>query len=305
MSKKSNKKKKIVREVDLSRYNKKVLNPFFKVWIGGKEISLAKRQCITSVSIKETVEGSDSATLKISDPEFVYLDDNIFIEDKRIKIKMGWSNTKYRITFDGYISAVDIEFSSSGIPEISITCMDKTYNMNKTPKNKTYKNTTSANVVKQICKKYGFKCVVEKGYKFTKEASISQSKQTDIAMLTKLAGDETYPFTARLVGDTFYYEKIGKLNKPKISLTYRNYPHSLISFSPKINVKDKSANSSSSTVNSSSKKTSTSTGSITSNNTNLTNSKKTTNSSGGGSTKKTSYTYNPALKKWKKTSLKS
>ena len=52
--------------------------------------------------------------------------------------------------------------------------------------------------------------MIDSSYKFEEQETISQSHQTDIDFLTKLAGDEVYPFTARLVGNTFHYEKMGK-----------------------------------------------------------------------------------------------
>lgn len=258
-----------VKSVNLNNYDKNILVPLFKVWIGGKELSFSRKNCITSVEIKETVTGSDSATLKISDPNFVFIDDTIFIEDKKIKIHMcwdKWSTKGYRVKFEGFITAVDINFASNGIPELSITCMDKTHRMNRKSKSRTFKNKTSAQIVKSILKNYGFKCKVDKKYKFAKQDNVSQSKQTDIAFIEKLASDETHPFTARLVGDTFIYEEMGKLKKPKLSLTYRKYPYSLVSFSPKINTQSRNITVSNSSVNSSSKGTSSSKGSVSSNN---------------------------------------
>ena len=205
----------------MSKYKQgEVLAIVYDVWISGTKLGMNKKACINSISIKETVEGSDSATIQISDPEFLYIEDNIFIEDNSIKIKLGWSNTTYRVTFNGYISAIDINFDSDGIPKLTITCMDNTHVMNRKKKNETYKNCTSAEVVKKIVQGYGYSCVVDSSYSFKRQETITQSNQTDIDFITKLAGDEVYPFTARLVGNTFYYVKKGHLKNPKLELTY-------------------------------------------------------------------------------------
>ena len=204
---------------------------------------------------------------------------------------MGFSDSTYRSEFKGYISAVDIEFGSDGIPILTITCMDNTYKMNRSKKNKTYKKTTSSNVVKKIVQKYGFKFKGDSSYKFSKQDSISQSDQTDIDFITNLANDEVYPFTARLVGDTFYYQKMGKLSdKPKYVLTYRNYPHDIISFSPKINTEIIDKETSSSKTSTSSKSSTTS----------KTKSKSPSGSSSNDNSNKNKkgYTYNPKTKKW-------
>ena len=82
----------------------------YDVWISGKKLNLAKKQCINSIEIVETVDGSDTCTIKISDPEFLYIEDNIFIEENKIKVQLGWVGVTYRVKFEGYISAIDIIF---------------------------------------------------------------------------------------------------------------------------------------------------------------------------------------------------
>lgn len=274
-----------------------ILSILYDVWISGTKLGLNKKECINSIEIKETVEGSDTATIQISDPEFLYLEDNIFLEDNTIKIKLGWDNSTYRVTFQGYISAIDIDFNSDGIPKLTVTCMDNTHVMNRKKKSATYKNTTSAAVVKKIVKSYGYTCKIDSSYKFTTQETITQSNQTDIDFITKLAGDEVYPFTARLVGNTFYYVKMGKLETPKMTLTYKKYPHEIISFTPKINKESKQVEIKSSSVSTSTKSTSTTTGTA-----NNSSSGGSASSNGSSSSKKSSggYTYNPQTKKWTK-----
>lgn len=272
-----------------------ILSIVYDVWISGTKMGLDKKECINSIEIKETVDGADTATIQITDPEFLYIEDDIFLEDNTIKIKLGWDNTTYRETFEGYISAIDIDFNSNGCPKLTVTCMDKTHIMNRTKKDATFKNTTSANVVKQICKKYGYNVVVDSSYKFEVQETITQSHQTDIDFITKLANDEVYPFSARLVGNTFYYVKKGKLETPKMTLTYKKYPHEVISFNPKINKETKQVEIKSSSVNTSNKSTSNTTGKVDSGS-------GSSSSNGSSSSKKSSggYTYNPKTKKWTK-----
>lgn len=279
-----------------------VLAITYDVWISGTKLDMDKKQCINSVSIKETVEGADSATIEIQDPEFRFIEDNIFYEDNKIKIKLGWDNTTYRVTFEGYISAVDIVFNSDGIPKLTVTCMDKTHKMNRKKKDATFKDTTSAAVVKKIVQGYGFKCVVDSSYNFEKQETITQSHQSDIEFITKLAGDEVHPFTARLVGDTFYYEKMGKLKTPVMSLTYKNYPHEVISFSPKINKESKQIEIKDASINTSNKSVSSTTGSSSGNGKGGSASSNggSNSNSGGGSKSGGSYTYNPQTKTWTK-----
>ena len=268
----------------------------YDIWISGKKLDLEKKQCITSIQIVETVDGSDVCTVSISDPEFLYIEDNIFIEDSKFKVKLGWSDVTYRVNFEGYISAVDIDFPNDGVPKLTLTCMDNTHIMNRKKKDNTFKKATSADVVKKIIKSYGFKCVVESGYKFEKQETITQSDSTDIEFITKLAGDEVYPFTARLVGNTFYYVKKGHLTTPKMDLTYLKYPHEIISFKPKINKESVKKEIKTAKVDSKKKVSSTK---IT------TDTKKSTDGtskSEGGTSKSAggNYTYNPKTRIWTK-----
>lgn len=272
-----------------------VLAIVYDVWISGTKLELDKKACINSIEVKETVDGSDSATIKITDPEFLYIEDDIFIEDNSIKIKLGWDNTTHRVEFEGYISAIDINFDTNGCPQLTVTCMDNTHIMNRKKKNATFKNCTSADVVKKKCAEYGYNCVVESNYEFNLQETITQSNQTDIDFITKLAGDEVYPFTARLVGNTFYYVKKGKLETPKMTLTYKKYPHEVISFSPKINKETKQIEIKSASIDTSSKSVSDSTGTVDSGSGSSTpNGSSSSQSASGG------YTYNPATKKWTK-----
>lgn len=282
-----------------------VLSIVYDVWISGTKLGVAKKQCINSIEIKETVEGSDVATIVISDPEFLYIEDNIFLEDNKIKIQLGWDNTTYRVTFNGYISAIDINFANTGIPIVTVTCMDNTHKMNRTKKDTTYNNCTSADVVKKIVQSYGYTCKIESGYSFTKQETITQSNQTDIDFISKLAAQEVYPFTARLVGDTFYYVKMGKLETPKMTLTYKAYPHEIISFSPQINKESKQVEINSSSVTTSDKSVSTTKGSSgttsggsASANSNSTGTQTYNPDKSTGNTKKT-LTYDPKTKTWK------
>ena len=281
-----------------------VLAITYDLWISGTKIELDKKVCITSIEIKETVEGSDVATIQISDPEFRYIEDNIFIEENTIKISLGWEGTTYRVNFNGYISAIDIDFNSEGCPNVTVTCMDNTHKMNTKKKSNTYKNTTSASVVKKIVKSYGFTCVVDENYSFTKQETITQSDQTDIEFITRLASDEVHPFTARLVDNTFYYVKMGKLTTPAMTLSYKKYPHEVISFNPKINKETKKVEVTSSTVNTSSKSVSTTTGTKTTSSGSATKNGSTSTSNNNNNTTTTSsststnHTYNPSTKTW-------
>ena len=209
----------------------------YSIKIRNVDIPMSQRQCIQKVVIRKTTVGSDSAVITLADPNFKYINDNIYVENSSVNLKFWWTgDSSFKISFNGYISAIDINFASDGIPILTITCMDKTYLMHRVKQYVTYKDKTSADIVREIAKKYGFKCVVQSDYAFDKQESVSQSNQSDIEFITSLANGETYPFTATLVGNTLYYVKKGKLASSATNqLTYRDYPNDIISFSPQIN----------------------------------------------------------------------
>ena len=234
----------------MSKYKQgELLCATYDVWIKGKKLGLYKKSCITSIEIEETTEGADTMVINISDPNFEYIEDNIFLEDTRIKVKLGWDGETYRSTFSGLIATIDISFNEDGTPTLTINCMDDTHRMNRKKKSKTWNNMSSAQVVQQIVQKYGFKFVTDNKYKFTKQETITQSNQTDIDFIQSLAGEETDIFTARLVDNkTFYYVKKGQLGKSVATLNYVQYPHEVISFSPQINIETRQESVSTGTV---------------------------------------------------------
>jgi len=107
--------------------------------------------------------------------------------------------------------------------------------MNRKKKKRSWDNVTRPEVVQKIAQEYGYKCVIQSGYTFKKEDTISQSNVTDIEFCENLAGEEREPFMCKLVGDTLYYVKKGLLQDPASTVYYKMFPYDVISFSPQIN----------------------------------------------------------------------
>lgn len=213
----------------------KVLSCYWSVSINGKELDKQRLENIDSIDILEQCDGSDTCNLTVNDPDFYFIEDNIFIEEATIKVEMGWHGDTHRVTFAGYISAIDINFPDSGFPILDIFCLDNSHLMNRKKKKRSWDKVTSADVVKKIAQEYGFKCVIESGYSFKKEDTISQSNTTDIAFCENLAKNERDQFMCKLVGDTLYYVKKGVLKDPTTTAYYKKFPYDVMSFNPKIN----------------------------------------------------------------------
>lgn len=232
----------------------KVLSCYWKIAINGETLSKTRRECIESIDILEQDFGSDTCTIIVNDPDFLYIEDNIFVEDATVSVEMGWNEDTHRVTFNGYISAIDISFPDNGFPVLTLTCLDGTHVMNREKKTRSWDNVTRPEVVKKIAKEYGFKCVIESGYTFDKEDTISQSKVTDIDFLESLAGEEREPFICKLMGKTLYYVKRGILKDPSASLYYKKYPYDVVNFSPRIDKETRQVAVTHSDISTSSKK---------------------------------------------------
>lgn len=212
-----------------------LLSCYWGVAINGVELDKPRREGIENIDIVEQCDGSNTCTLTVNDPDFYFIEDNIFIEEATISVVMGWHGDTHRVTFTGYISAIDISFPENGYPVLSIFCLDGSHIMNRKKKQRSWDNVTNADVIKKIAQEYGFKCVVESGYSFKKEDTISQSNSTDIEFCESLAGNERVPFMCKLIGNTLYYVKKGVLKDPSSTVYYKKFPFDVISFTPKIN----------------------------------------------------------------------
>lgn len=232
---------------------------WWELFINDKQVAFRDKNCVNSISFSNPINGSDTATIKISDPDITFIDDNIYVDNAPVKIRYGVYETPFVKEFNGFISAIDIDFPESDVVTLTLTVMDKSHTMNRLKKKRSWSNTTSASVVQQIAREYGFNCEIEPGYSFKVEETISQNNETDIKFIEGLADNEDNKFYCKLIGDTIYYKKQGLLKDPVVSLTYRQFPYDLISFQPQITIEDKQVEASSSDINSNTLQTSSST----------------------------------------------
>lgn len=263
----------------------------WNLWINGVPLDERRRKSIDSIDIVEQCDGSDTLSVVVNDPDFLYIEDNIFIDEATISAEIYFYGDTHVVRFNGYISAIDISFPEDGIPYLSIFCLDRSHIMNRKKKKRSWDNVTRADVVRKIAAEYGLRCVVESGYDFKTEDSISQSNVTDIAFCENLASEEIEPFMCKLVEDTLYYVRKGILDTPSCTLRYRKFPYDVISFSPKINKETKSIEVNSSDIN-------TSDGSVSSSTANQDNSSGSTQGTPTNSGSAPQYRYNPATQKW-------
>lgn len=208
---------------------------FWEVYINNLEITGRARACIDSIDFDELCDGSDTCTINLSDPDFIFIEDNIFLEEASVFIRFGFVDDLYRKEFSGYIAAIDISFPQEGSPTLSITCMDNSHKMNREKKERSWDNVTRPDVVRSIASEYGFSVEIESNYEFATLETISQSNQTDIEFLENLASEEREPFMCKLIGTRLVYLKKGLLQTPITDIGYKTYPFDVMSFNPQIN----------------------------------------------------------------------
>jgi hypothetical protein len=206
----------------------------WRMYVNGTELDDARRFAVQSIEIEERCDGSDTMTVEIADPDLLFVEDNIFIEEATVKLYGRWSHSAWFFEFNGYISLIDADFPEEGAPTITLTCMDKSHLMNREKKKRSWEKTTSAEVVKKIAAEYGFKADIEEGYAFAAQDTISQSGQTDIEFLESLAAAESVPWMCKLRDGAVSYRRLGLLAEPKAELAYRKHPYTIRSFSPRI-----------------------------------------------------------------------
>ena len=211
-----------------------VTSLFWEMYVNNTLVDLDGRACITSIVIDELCDGSDTCTIDIMDPNFRFIEDNIFIEDASITLNFGFNEDTDRQHFSGYISAIDISFPEEGSPSLTITCLDESHLMNREKKSRTWENVSRADLVRKIAQEYGLGVDIEPNYNWTTEKSIAQSKQSDIEFLESLAGQEREPFMCKLVSGVIVYRKKGVTQTPTTTIGYKTYPFDVVSFAPQI-----------------------------------------------------------------------
>lgn len=209
----------------------------YDLYIGGKLIDFHRKSLIQNIELEENSSGSDILTISIADPDFVFIEDNIFVEETHVMF-VGGLTGQVPVKFSGFISVIDVDFPEDGFPTLTIHCMDETHLMNRKKKKRSWKNARKSDVAAKIYKEYGFKTVIDPTPKI--EKTISQSNQTDIEFIVGLAGNQNDDqFITYVTNGTAYFVKKPLIQKSEVEIGYRTGNGYLMSFSPRINKETK------------------------------------------------------------------
>lgn len=218
----------------------KLIMPFYRIFLNGKEIDQVLYANINKVTVKNTHHGASMSSLDVNDPDFIFIEGTLFVDSTPIKIEYGYTDGKMSevATFDGYVSVIDCDFSEKGEPKVIIHCMDKSHLMNREEKTRTWQNRKYSDVVTEIFRSYGFKVQVDDTGEVIE--SIEQKDQTDIAFITGLANKiESDEYITYIDKETAYFVKRRLSGDAKEKLVYRETPYTLNSFRPRINKESK------------------------------------------------------------------
>ena len=210
----------------------------YKIYINKKLLDAERMKNILDVTLTDNSTGSDLLQITMCDPDLYFISDSIITEKSPITFELTYTSSKgsnSSLRFEGYISIIDIDFAQDGVPTLLISCMDNTYLMDATTKKRTWENLKHSDVVKKIYTEYGFKTQVDATSKTLE--SISQSNETDIAFISKIADSEGY--LAYVEGTTGYFVKKPTNPPSQATLQYKQAPYDILGFSPRITKKEK------------------------------------------------------------------
>lgn len=232
--------------------DKLVYEMFYSISIDGNPLSIEMMSLIESVELEDNASGSDLLTLTIVDPEYKYIGSkSLLIEDKPVSFEGGWKDD-VSLTFDGYISVVDINFPETGSPVLVLHCMDGSHKMNRKKKKRTWNKMRESDVAKKIFAEYGLKADVDPTAKV--EDTISQSNVTDIDFLTSLKDKQEDDYLVYVKDGVGYFKKKQYISIAQDTLVYGKFPFDIKSFSPRVNKEDKMEEVESGDINSLNKK---------------------------------------------------
>lgn len=232
----------------------------YNLTINNTKLEDKYKALITNIDLVDASNGADTITIKAEDPYSAIVNDNLFVEDNSVFLEFIYGLEV--VKFEGYISAIDIDFPDTGVPSVTIICLDNTHLMNRKKNTVNWGKTPTSEIAKKIALKYGFSCIVDTSPTPTED--VSQSKQTDIEFLVNRANDEKTAdtFLCYIEGRTLYYVKKRILSSPSEEFSYREKDLSVISFSAKINKETKTKEVTNQDVNIDSKSTTTDTATV-------------------------------------------
>lgn len=164
----------------------------------------------------------------------IKIEDNEGDEADKLNINLVWSNAKPRVkdeikiyvndNFLGSFIIVSLKYEYKRSIEIEAISADFTKDF-KTKKNRTFLNTTYANIIKQLAREnsYNYKIDFIRSYEIV---TLEQHDQSDVAFLDKMAKDLNLSFSIKN-NTLIFFDRDKQSNR----ITYSYHANNAISFS--------------------------------------------------------------------------
>lgn len=207
--------------------------PVAQVIVKGKDL-LKQGVELTSISVDNTLEGADQFSFvvnnafNIKDRKLLWMD-KFFKTGNRVEIKMGYLD-KLKTLIVGLITNVKADFPSGGLPQLTVSGYDLSYQMMKNRRSRQNDDSQESDVIQQIASFYKLKVT---GVESTdlELPRVEQNQETDFNFLKRLAKDNGYEFF--VFQDSLYFKKPYAKKSADLTLEWGK---GLISFSPEINL---------------------------------------------------------------------
>lgn len=213
-----------------------VATPMFEIWLDEEELTDTHYRMVEEITYESTISGADTAKIRIKDPHMQLMNDPRLVRGKKLRLYGGW---KYdlQLWLQGYIGMVDIEYPNTGVPVITLHGMDESYLLDRFEVKRSYSNVTFEEVAGVIGDLYGLTTEGEVTEK--QHDNISQTNETDIKFLTRLAEEENLIVLVEKGTIKWFDKDRMQKQEPQDTFVWRKKDFSLENFRPRVVVADR------------------------------------------------------------------
>lgn len=160
--------------------------------VDGEDINELIRD-VLYLSVQEGLDGMKTLTARFTaigpmpgqrTESLLYLDGRYFDFGKQVKVAIG-AGARQRIIFDGYISALEIQFEEGQEPEFSFCAEDRLMDLRMIRRSKTYEDMSDQQIAEEIANEHGLQSEVDASGPTYNQ--IQQCNMSDLAFLRERA----------------------------------------------------------------------------------------------------------------------
>ncbi|GAB2708187.1 phage late control D family protein [Aliiglaciecola aliphaticivorans] len=189
--------------------------------VDGEDISELIRD-VVYLSVKEGLDGMKTLVARFTaigpvegqeTENLLYLDGRYLDFGKRVKVAIG-AGSWQRIIFDGYISALEIQFEEGLYPEFSFCGEDRLMDLRMIRRSKTYIEMSDQQIVQEVANEHGLQSEVDASGPTYDQ--IQQCNMSDLAFLRERA--RLLQAEVWLEGETLHYKTRDKRSGTSLTL---------------------------------------------------------------------------------------